>query len=79
MSDFLTRASDFGYNFDSLPEYMKNNCDVGRSVYDIAYLPEGSDDEIDLGLAYSIEEVEKIIRLHAKRHEPDLLASIKGE
>ena len=90
MSNFFTRASDFGYHFDSLPDYMKNNNDVGyhfdslpdymknnndvgRTVYDIAYLPPDSDDEIDLGLAYSIEEVEKNIRLHAKYYEPDLL------
>ena len=73
MSNFLTRASDFGYHFDSLPDHMKNNNDVGCTVYDIAYLPPDSDDEIDLGLAYSIEEVEKNIRLHAKYYEPDLL------
>ena len=56
MSNFFTRASDFGYHFDSLPDYMKNNNDVGRTVYDIAYLPPDSDDDafrlmVELGLS----------------------------
>lgn len=73
MNDFLMWAVDFGYHFESLPDYMKDKKDIDRAVFDIAYLPKDSDDEIDLGLAYSFEEVEKIIRVHAKYYEPKLI------
>ena len=71
-SKIIRVASDFGYNVEEQPDHMKYNHEQGKPVFVVTHNPEGGDLDNPIGRFTSINEVEKAILTHAKKHEPEM-------
>lgn len=65
-------ASDFGYDVEQVPNYMKYNHEVGQDVFTVHHTPEGSDYSKEIGRVNSLDQAKELVQRHATKHEPDL-------
>ena len=65
-------ASDFGYDVEQVPNYMKYNHEVGQDVFTVHHTPEGSDYSKEIGRVNSLDQAKELVAQHASKHEPDL-------
>lgn len=73
IENFLARAEDFGYTVEDVPNYFKNNNELGRDIFWVSYLAEDADYEDRIATVYSLEDAIDIIKQHSQQFESSLV------
>lgn len=66
-------VSDYGYNISKVPSYLKNNNEVGKTLYEATYDAEYEDeDDTVFARAFTAKDAAYALQLHADDNEPEM-------